>query len=122
MIGGGSKLNGMIELLEQHTGMPVRRGQLPSYISIEETKSPLSEMVEVASVLYSGAMNTETECLETPGNEDLPATGTGNEPTGTTPEKTEHRQKPKGPSLFGKLKEKLYGMVTGDVEDNSDII
>ena len=122
MIGGGSKLNGMIELLEQHTGLPVRRGQLPSYISIEETKSPLSEMVEVASVLYSGAMNTETECLETPGNEDLPATGTGNEPTGTTPEKTEHRQKPKGPSLFGKLKEKLYGMVTGDVEDNSDII
>ena len=122
MIGGGSKLNGMIELLEQHTGLPVRRGQLPSYISIEETKSPLSEMVEVASVLYAGAMNTETECLETPGNEDLPATGTGNEPTGTTPEKTEHRQKPKGPSLFGKLKEKLYGMVTGDVEDNSDII
>lgn len=40
MIGGGSKLNGMIELLEQHTGLPVRRGQLPSYISIEETKSP----------------------------------------------------------------------------------
>ena len=104
MIGGGSKLNGMIELLEQHTGLPVRRGQLPSYISIEETKSPLSEMVEVASVLYSGAMNTETECPRPPATRICPQPErVTNRPA--QHRKTEHRQKPTGPSLFGKLKE-----------------
>lgn len=114
-IGGGSKLNGIIDLLAQESGLPVKRGQFPAYIRVEDTKSSSLEMVEVVSVLYSGAMNNDAECLTVPSSEELPITGEANhdEPV------VEVKRRPDKPSIFKKWGEKISGMFGGDVEDDS---
>lgn len=74
-IGGGTRLNGMTELISRQLGLPVKSGRLPSYVHVEDVKGPSSELVEVASVLYAGATLTGEVCLETPKKEDLPTIG-----------------------------------------------
>ncbi|MBD5296128.1 MAG: cell division protein FtsA [Bacteroides sp.] len=76
-IGGGSKLNGMTELISRQLGgIPVKMGRLPSYVHMEDVKGPSSEIVEVASVLYAGATLTNAQCLEEPKQDELPVIGT----------------------------------------------
>lgn len=38
VIGGASKLNGMLDLLSNKSSLNVRRGTLPQYIILEDTK------------------------------------------------------------------------------------
>lgn len=119
LIGGGAKLNGMSELLATQSGMNVQRGILPPYIHVEETKMPAADLIEVASILYSGAMHSDAECLEMTGPEDLPPTGEGNpdEPQNTAKEET-----PKKKGRFGMFKQRLASIFSGDEIDNSDLI
>ncbi|MCM1369172.1 MAG: cell division protein FtsA [Candidatus Amulumruptor caecigallinarius] len=121
-IGGGMKLNGMTDLLAKQTDLPVKRGQLPAYITLEDSKSPVSEILEVVSVLYCGASQSDDECLEMPGSEELPATGVGN-----TPEEEEAEKKigesPSGRSgLLKALGTRIAEMFKGGDVDDSDLI
>jgi cell division ATPase FtsA len=122
-IGGGSKLNGMIDLLTTKTALTVKRGQLPSYIHLEEVKSPLSELIEVAGVLYSGAMHSDAECLVMPREEELPSDGEPNQPekgSANYPTQEQPQRKRKN-NFMSKLTNKLSQMFSGD-EDDSDLI
>lgn len=119
-IGGGTKLNGMLDLLARQTALPVRRGQLPTYIHLEDTKSPSSEILQVSSVLYSGASESEEECLSIPGARELPVTGEGNT------DEREHTPvaKPAAPkkSRWGAFSKRISELFSGPGEDDSDIL
>lgn len=75
-IGGGFNLNRMNELLKTKSRMNVRRGSLPSFITLEDTKAPTYENIEVISILSAGMQSGEPECLEIPKKEGLPVDDT----------------------------------------------
>lgn len=121
-IGGGSKLNGILELISNQTGMKVERGGLPSYIRIEDGKAHQMEMMEVASVLYSGGMNSEGECLAKPKAE-LPKTGEGNpEEREEEERKTREKAQKSKSSFFKSWGEKISSIFGAPDDDNSDLI
>lgn len=74
-IGGGSKLQGMLDLIELQSGLQVRRGQLPQYVHIEDGHAGNKNMIQVVSVLYAGATLSQQECLEMPKRSEIPITG-----------------------------------------------
>jgi cell division protein FtsA len=122
-IGGGMNLNGMIDLLGRQTDLPVRRGQLPNYIRLEDMKTPASDILQVSSVLYSGASDSDDECLEIPKAEELPVTGEGYEDTEEREEerRKERQHKEKGSKLWGKFSKRISDMFKSD-EDDSDLL
>lgn len=123
-IGGGSKLNGILDLLSRMVSLPVRRGQLPAYIHAEDTRIPSSEILQVASILYAGASESDAECLEIPGAHELPVTGEGNEPEEEREREEErHRQpKKKGSSRWGAFSKRISELFKTPDEDDSDLM
>ena len=122
-IGGGANLNGMLDLLSRQTSLPVRRGQLPAYIHIEEAKLPTSEVVQVSSVLYACASESDQECLAMPGAQELPVTGTGNDEPDTNDRRTaEPEPKKAGNGWIGRIARGIAGIFEGSDEDDSDLI
>lgn len=119
-IGGAARLSGMLELLSDRSELGVRRGQLPNYIRIEDTKAPTLEIIEVASVLYVGATNSDCECLEKPEAEDLPVTGSAPHPAEQIDSELTER-KPKKPNKWMAFKEKFSSFFAGG-EDDSDLL
>ena len=123
-IGGASQLRGMTELLANQSGLTVRRGQLPNYIHLEDTKMTSFEIIEVASVLYAGATNTDAECLEMPQRDELPVTGHGH-PDEPEPE-PETTTRPKEPNkiggFFNRIGNKVSSFFTGNDDDDTDLI
>lgn len=119
-IGGGSKLNGMPDLLAKISNLPVRRGQFPSYIHIDDTNAPISDILEVTSVLYSGASASDAECLEIPGNDDLPITGQSNEPD-SIPEPGNNPKKKRW-GWGTSIRNKISDFFSNPGDDDSDII
>lgn len=121
-IGGASKLNGMLDLLGRQTSLPVRRGQLPGYIHLEDTKAPSSEVLEVASVLYSGANDSDAECLTMPGARDLPVTGEGNEPETGADEPDSPRPRKEGSKFWKNVSKRVSEIFKSPDEDDSDLL
>ncbi|MCM1290492.1 MAG: cell division protein FtsA [Prevotella sp.] len=78
-IGGGFKMNGMLELLANRSNLPVRRGRLPGYVRLEDTKYPAADILQAISILYAGATHSDIECLEIPQNRELPPIGEPND-------------------------------------------
>ena len=120
-IGGGTRLNGMTELLTRQIGLPAKYGRLPAYVHIEGVKGAGAEISEVASILYAGATLTRTECLEVPKREEIPVTG-------EKPEKQDEpadnaNETPRGPSAmgkFGKLVRDKISRIFANPEDDDD--
>ncbi len=121
-IGGGSKLNGMLDLLSKQTALTVRRGQLPEYIRMEEAKAPTSETLQVASILYSGASVSDAVCLEEPQRENLPVTGEGYEDEPEEERESKKHNKKEGSKLFGKWKNNIAKFFSAPDEDDSDLL
>ena len=123
-IGGGMRLNGMIELLERQIDLPVRKGMLPNYIRIDDLKATSAEVLQVASVLYSGAVDTDIQCLETPGAQDLPVTGEGNEieDNGDQEYQRPAKRKKSGGGMWGKFHKRISEIFSGEGEDDSDLL
>jgi cell division protein FtsA len=121
-IGGGSKLNGMLDLLSKQTALTVRRGQLPEYIRMEEAKAPTSETLQVASILYSGASVSDAICLEEPQRENLPVTGEGYEDEPEEERESKKHNKKEGSKLFGKWKNNIAKFFSAPDEDDSDLL
>ncbi|MBD5204682.1 MAG: cell division protein FtsA [Bacteroidales bacterium] len=119
VIGGASRLNQMEQLLQEESNMTVRRGKLPDYVQISDTKAQSSELLEVVSILYAGATHSNAVCLEIPKEESLPATGDdpGEDEYGEIPEKEKRRRNKRS---------KVSGWTTrisnwfGSNEDDSD--
>ncbi|MBD5196455.1 MAG: cell division protein FtsA [Bacteroidales bacterium] len=122
LIGGASKLNGMIELLTEKSGLNVTRGVLPSYIHLEDVKISGPEIIEVASILYAGASGNDATCLEIP--QELPKMGNPNieEEEEEVLSKPKPDNKPKGPSWWGRLKDKAIEAFGSNGEDDSDAL
>lgn len=82
VMGGGSNLNGMTELLARQTGMNIRMAYLPSYVNFTEAATLPPELLEAVSVLYAAAtLGGDPEaCLEMPMPDELPADGEPNDP------------------------------------------
>lgn len=99
-IGGGSRLQGMMDLIELQSGLPVRRGQLPQYVHLADGHSVNKNMIQVVSILYAGATLSEQECLEIPERKEIPITG-------TVPEEPEPEKEP------GEKVERTNKIITG---------
>lgn len=120
VIGGASKLNGMLDLIANKSSLNVRRGSLPQYIHLEDTRINSSDIIEVASVLYAGASANGDECLERPEPEKVPVIGeTEPEPEpGPEPVKSGGF---KAPRWWEKFKEGVSGAF-GNTVDDSDAL
>lgn len=127
LIGGGTRLNNMDELIRETSKLPVRRGQLPTqYISFAG-KTPSFEAMQVISVLYAGATHSDAECLVRQQTQELPATGEGNP---DMPENTDSRReqrrddRPRKQSRWGALVDRVSKILTpgSDEDDQSDLI
>lgn len=73
LVGGGADLNNMELLVKDVSKLPVRRGQLPAYITLHST-GVVSTELEVICVLYTGATHSDVSCLTRPSSE-LPENG-----------------------------------------------
>ena len=78
-IGGGAKLDGMLELLENQSGLNARLAHLPEYIHVADARANRQEAIQVNSLLYEAAVQSRSECLEDPAPQELPATGTADD-------------------------------------------
>ncbi len=72
-VGGGFNLNRMADLLHRQSALKVRRGSLPSFVTLEDTKAPTYETIEVISIMNAGTAPEAPDCLEMPeAREELP--------------------------------------------------
>lgn len=117
-IGGAAKLNGILDLLNEKSGVPVRRGSLPKYILVPDLKINSYDLIETLGVLYAGASQEEVEeSLVIVEKETLPVTGGNIDPIVVPPgpEKT-----PKRPSVIVKGIEKSRSWLSRMFSDKED--
>lgn len=63
IVGGGSRLRGFNELLQQQSKLPVRQGAPSASVRITDGSIHGTEMVDVISVLVAASRMPEAECL-----------------------------------------------------------
>lgn len=124
LCGGGSRLNGMSDLIGKFSGLKVRRAILPSHVRMNDTVGHGMENLELAAIMFAGSEKAteEDECLQMP----MPETPETPDPVVTHgPEKTE---KPAGETgkkggFFGRIGKTLGQMFTpiGD-DDEGDLL
>ena len=120
VIGGGSRLNGMIDLLAAQSNLPVRRGQVPAYVVINDTHYTSADIIQVVSLLYAGATLSDRVCLEEPPSDELPPRGRPNEPGEIPVERP--RGGDKKPSRFiSGLKKRLSNLWTAPTDDSDEL-
>ena len=122
-IGGGSKLNGILDLIARQTGLNVSRGKLPTYITVGDTKAT-SELLEVTGILYAAAKKYDAECLELPNHKELPPTVEGNEPDPEEEKEekvneTAHKTRNK---FWEKTKKRITNIFANPEVDDSDLL
>lgn len=115
-IGGGSRLNGMTDLINLQSGLPVRIGKLPTYVQIQDPKAVKKDLIEVVSVMYAGATLSNRECLEIPVVEQVPVTGTAPETEEAYSEPEPQRPKRRG--LFEGFATRLGKLFSGPDDDS----
>ena len=125
-IGGGFNLNRLTELLKRKSNLPVRRGALPSSVTVEDTKAPTYEIIEVAAIMNAGNKITAPDCLEIPVKEELPV-GDYVEEEADEEEKPRKRRRDdegrKRSTFFSNLSGKLaswWGDTSDDDDDDSE--
>lgn len=126
-IGGGFRLKGLMELLEMESGINTRRGTLPEYVRIDDTRTNHVEIAEVASVLYAGATLSDKESLYTPEKSALPQNGElpfAYEEEEDNEKKQEKRetQKPRTPGFFEKVGKRIGRLFSDSEEDDTELL
>ncbi len=123
-IGGGSRLNGIIDLIQSQSNLPTRRGQLPDYVQINDGRANSAELMEVVSVLYAGATLSDHVCLEIPKSEELPQTGEAPEDEPEESERTRKKRETvrRNNVWMERLKRGISGMFGNSKEDDSDLL
>lgn len=124
--GGGSRLGGFSERLEQLTGMRVRTGMPNMTLRISDGRISPVDMLDILSVLRMAAANPR-ECLSaktvpaTPAAVDIDDT-----PMTADPDEipaVNSGKKPKKSGFFSRLKNKMSGMLVDpeDIDDNDEL-
>lgn len=123
-IGGGFRLKGIMDLLKRESGLNTRRGTLPEYVKVEDSRATGVEVIEVASVLYAGATMSEKESLYTPEKPVMPVNGVL-----PFPEHEEEVQQPKPAgepkqkkNFFQKMGEGISNLFNSSDEEESDLL
>lgn len=125
-VGGGFNLNRMGELLRRQSALKVRRGSLPASVTLEDTKAPTYETIEVISIMNAGCAPAAPECLEMPAQtrEEMPVDdGYVDDYDDSETRDRERRQKKKpknGRDRLGWFKTRLAGMFKDSEDDDSD--
>lgn len=127
IIGGGSRLKGIRELLEQQSDLPVRRGTLPDYVRVEDNKAHSVEIMEIASVLYAGATLNTNESLELPEKPPMPTNGVLFDPDDLdgkeeTPNQNENSKSSKLKVGLEKIGKKLGNLFSSPEDDDSELL
>lgn len=124
-IGGGFRLKGLIDLLERESHINARRGTLPEYVRIEDTRANGVENAEIASVLYAGATLSDKGSLFVPEKPAMPINGvlpfpeTEEQPA----KKPKTESKPKsGGGFFKNIGKTIGDLFGGNDEDDSDLL
>ena len=65
-IGAAANLNGLLELIENQSGLNARMGHLPSYIQTTEPRTKRHDTIQTAALLYAGAIRGDADCLKMP--------------------------------------------------------
>ncbi|MCM1318889.1 MAG: cell division protein FtsA [Muribaculaceae bacterium] len=129
-VGGGFNLNQMGELLRRQSDLKVRRGSLPENVTLEDTKAPSYETIEVISIMNAGTAKDAPDCLEMPkqempGRDDEYADDWREQEEFERREQEERRRqremrRRRSNSIFSSLKDKLAGMFNsiGEEDDN----
>ena len=122
IIGGGARLGGFSERLEQLSGMRVRSGMANVSLRIGDGRINPVEMIDVMSVLYAVAADRPKECLseiEPEPEPELP------DPAEETPDPADVPQQPtrKKRGFLASLREKMTGMLIApeDDDDNDEL-
>lgn len=122
-IGGGFRLKGLLELLEMESGISVRRGVLPDYVKIEDTRANGSEIAEVASILYAGATLSDKESLYMPERSAMPTNGVlpfdPEEDSDNKKEEPPHKHKA---GFFEKMGKKIGSIFSGNEDDDTELL
>jgi cell division protein FtsA len=132
-MGEGFKLTDMMELLGRQCNLPIRAAKLPANgLVIEDHKAPGTDILQVASVLYSGASLTETSCLQSVSSGSLPVVDEPNdyeeedkEKVKEKKERDRHRdreKKTKKPGIFDKLRSRVMNAITYTSDDDDQEI
>ncbi|MDE7159598.1 MAG: cell division protein FtsA [Muribaculaceae bacterium] len=119
-IGGGSRLDGITELLSRQSGLQAHWGQLPNYVTVSDHRASSAEITEVASVLYAAATLGNVECLAEPKKEELPVTGEAPEETPAPPEESEQRPRRERSKIMGGFARRLAKIFAPPEEDDDD--
>ena len=69
-IGAGAHLNGLLELMENQTGLNTRLGHLPAFIQPMESRAKRHDALQAEALLYAGALVNKEDCLELPAVEE----------------------------------------------------
>ena len=125
IVGGGARLKGLTELLiqqsnvSQQNNVKIRLGGIPSNIRISDTRLSSIDMLDVISLLYKASKNNPQECMETIVANVQPDNSADEEDDGPGPQPVK-KPKVKGPSIWGKLRDKALGTARGIFDEPDD--
>lgn len=116
-IGAGAHLHGLLELLENQSGLNARMGHLPPFIQAMEPKAKRHDTIQTAALLYAGALAAKEDCLVLP------------EPEQPVPDEEETRTpaKPKDPEdgkmgkFFRGISSRLSNLFGSNIDDDSEL-
>lgn len=115
-IGAGAHLNGLLELVENQSGLNARYGHLPSYIQALDPRAKRHDTIQAAAILYAGAHTPGAECLEMPAVEE-PETDDTPAPAAPQPEPTEG----KVGKFFRGISSKFSNFFASPTDDDSEL-
>ncbi|MDE6022928.1 MAG: rod shape-determining protein, partial [Muribaculaceae bacterium] len=114
LCGGGSRLNGIMDLFIKFTSMKVRMATLPSSVRIADPKGQGLETLEVAAIMYAGSEMSDDDCLE------IPATPQPEPAPESTPEPEDDRpQKSPKQGFFSNIG-KAFGKMFTPIRDDDE--
>lgn len=122
LIGGGSRLNNISQLLSEHIGINVTRGRLPKYVLVEDPKGNSADVEEVVSVLYAGATHSKHQCLEEPTREELPVVDDNHLPPPPDDIDNEPEERPKKENSWMRSIRNRISNIFSSPDDDSDIL
>lgn len=118
-IGGGAQLNGILELLENQSGINARSGRLPAFIQAPDKKGRRLDAIQAAALLYAGALASKDDCLTLPQPEEKDDDITDESENET--KKDDTREEGKMGRFFRNISSKLGNMFGSNIDDDSEL-
>lgn len=117
-IGAGANLNGILELLENQSGLNARSyNNLPPYIRTLDPKAKRHNTIETVAILNAGIRRDVSDCLELPP-EERPEPET---PDTTIEKKTVEPEEGKIGGFFNKIGRRFSDFFASPADDDSEL-